>query len=792
MHADRTQRRRTPSFRTAMMLAILGPAGFASAQQTVSKFAAAVQGTTLRVTADAKQPATWANTQLMIDADGDAKTGHRVGDYANGFEFMVEGATVHRFTGAKPADWSWQQAGTATRSVDGGKLAIDVELALLTGRSASAAVALRALSADYQTLLAAVPPAAALAVDLTAAANQPAGAAAEKAPPDKASPLSVRTTQDGADLVIHLTAAKAADLATVLVLIDTDANAATGFSPSADPGFGFEAIVQGANLSRHIGATRDAWAWAPPEAVKLTAEGATAEIRFNASLVNGVTPKLAAWQMTPDWQTRTDFAPKSSDGRAATLAVAIDPAKLRADPAAADVPLAAPRADANQPPRPRFAAAKNYACYYGPGNAGALSQLDAAILHIPAQTPEDVKRLNAIGVVTIGYISVGEDEKVRVGDGSGFDGKASWYFDKDGDNKPDMNGIWGSVYANAADPAWRADRVAEAKRLCAADGHGFQGIFLDTIETADAFPASRAGMITLVEELRAALPDKVIVMNRGFSLLKEKGVATNVDGLMYESFTMSYDFASRQYIRFLPQDLDATRAVMVSTVMPAMKAHGLRVLALDYTEPGQTDRIQEAFDRAVTFGMLPAVSSISLDKIYDTSKIVGRPDQKFMDVQATPESMQATLPTARNGFPAGTIVRPSSCFMGYTPATVVDGIADRTGMEWNKAAWASAEEENAAQQLELIFPEPVKGGTLEITFAFDNKTWHPSRDFSIDASADGTTWRTLKRASGQTENVYRCPLPGEPVRRLRVVQSPGGGSPGRPNLMWVQQLKRLP
>src|SRR5256885_6895932 len=154
-------------------------------------------------------------------------------------------------------------------------------------------------------------------------------------------------------------------------------------------------------------------------------------------------------------------------------------------------------------------------------------------------TAANVGALNARGVVTIGYISVGEDEQLRVGNGKGPGGKASWYFDRDKDGRPDMNDIWKSVYANAADPAWRADRIAEAHRLV--NEYGYQGFFLDTIEVPDIFPESRPGMLQLVQELRREFPDKVIVANRAFSLLKEPGVSGNIDGILFESFSSHYD-----------------------------------------------------------------------------------------------------------------------------------------------------------------------------------------------------------------------------------------------------------
>ena len=50
---------------------------------------------------------------------------------------------------------------------------------------------------------------------------------------------------------------------------------------------------------------------------------------------------------------------------------------------------------------------------------------------------------------------------------------------------------------------------------------GYDGIFLDTIDTASAFPQTKEGMIRLVQALRTALPDAPIVLNQGFPLLAQ-------------------------------------------------------------------------------------------------------------------------------------------------------------------------------------------------------------------------------------------------------------------------------
>src|SRR5436190_2940133 len=75
-----------------------------------------------------------------------------------------------------------------------------------------------------------------------------------------------------------------------------------------------------------------------------------------------------------------------------------------------------PLGSSQLPSRQRFRDAKNYYLYYAADHFEDLAKYDVAILHIPKMTPPEVRKLNDLGVVTIGYISVGEDEALRVGD----------------------------------------------------------------------------------------------------------------------------------------------------------------------------------------------------------------------------------------------------------------------------------------------------------------------------------------------------------------------------------------
>ncbi len=155
------------------------------------------------------------------------------------------------------------------------------------------------------------------------------------------------------------------------------------------------------------------------------------------------------------------------------------------DAAAVGLPAARPNALLSR--RQRFAAAKSYCVYFGSGHVAKLACYNVVILHAPttahpswpSMSIRDVHRLNRRGVVTLGYLSVGESTGLLRGDGQGPDGYASWYFNG-GNGRPLEDTQWHSFPVNCGSPAWRERILRRAAWLI--DQRGFEGLFLDTAE----------------------------------------------------------------------------------------------------------------------------------------------------------------------------------------------------------------------------------------------------------------------------------------------------------------------
>ncbi len=344
-------------------------------------------------------------------------------------------------------------------------------------------------------------------------------------------------------------------------------------------------------------------------------------------------------------EQRLDVAGRSAPDRG-LIDLQLDPSLIESSVPEPEIAPAPRKANADLPARQRVADSDSFYCYYGSGKVAELSHYDVVILHSPQMAVQDIAALKDLGVVTIGYISVGEDDEQRVGDGTGPANLASWYFDRDDDGQPDKNKIWNSWYANTNDPKWRADRVKEAKRLV--EEEGYDGIFLDTIDTAQLYPEGAEGMVKLVKDFREALPDSPIILNQGFKLFDR--LAPMSDGLMLESFTATYDFASKQYMMNYPSSLDSHTRNVNKNLQPVLEEYPMPIFVLDYARSSDHESIQTAADRAVSFGYQFASAPIFLDEVY-INDIVGQADPKWLEMQATPELMSIVLAEAANGFP---------------------------------------------------------------------------------------------------------------------------------------------
>ena len=429
------------------------------------------------------------------------------------------------------------------------------------------------------------------------------------------STLKVQAVQRGVRILVTTTAAHSLDFhaARIQILFHL-AGHQRGYAGA--PGGPFDILIEDNIVYRHQGPAA-AWGWRKIGSASSQRKGKSLRTRIDlALLVNSVTSQrnkkarisvrllTSQWKLIATGQTTCTLSSENQAAKTKSLASVVGKVPLHAQHL-----LSA---------RKRMAAAESYYCYYGNGEAKRLAKYDVVILHVPEMSIENIRRLDRLGVVTLGYLSIGETSRLVRGNAAGPGGYASWYFDHQRVGEPDENKNWHSYYANCGDPAWRARCMRSASELLQNDG--FSGLFLDCVNNYELYPHTqdRAGTIKLIAELRSHFPHAVIVVNQGFKILPK--VAPWIDGVMLESFTLSWRAGKngiKEYVIQKPSTLNWSSALVRDRIDPIISRHPLKLLALDYALPAQTRRIQMAKNRAATLGCLEAVAPIQLNEVYN-------------------------------------------------------------------------------------------------------------------------------------------------------------------------------
>jgi len=244
---------------------------------------------------------------------------------------------------------------------------------------------------------------------------------------------------------------------------------------------------------------------------------------------------------------------------------------------------------------------ESYASYYGTGHLGELERFPLVILQPGQYTPGEIETLRAGGTITLGYLSLGEDNALVDG--------APWYL-RTAAGDPRINSDWQTYYIDTRHPAWRQHVLSTRIPAILAQGR-FDGLFLDTLDSQDLFPEIRSGSIAIVHAIRASYPNALLVANRGFTILEQ--IAPDLEGVMFESFSTYYraghyhnwDTLDRQYNERLADWLRRLR-----------RTYPLAILALDYALPGDKASIEYAVGRARAHGFIPYVTTANLDQLY--------------------------------------------------------------------------------------------------------------------------------------------------------------------------------
>ncbi|MCG8605256.1 endo alpha-1,4 polygalactosaminidase [bacterium] len=235
-----------------------------------------------------------------------------------------------------------------------------------------------------------------------------------------------------------------------------------------------------------------------------------------------------------------------------------------------------------------------------------IMNFDLAVLDADARP--DLTELKNSDTVLIGYVSLGE-----VGD-------YRWFW-PEMQNKPwvlDKNPNWNSYMIDVRAGEWHELLIQKIIPKVLADG--FDGIFLDTIDTAEylekyhpkiKYPGTQAAMTTLIKSIRRRFPNTYLIANRGFSILEE--IADVIDGVVAESVFTTVDLQNEGRTRFLNE---SEYAANLDRLLRIKKRSNITVFTLDYIGQDRREDIDRLVSKSRRLGFVPYISTPSLDSIY--------------------------------------------------------------------------------------------------------------------------------------------------------------------------------
>lgn len=108
------------------------------------------------------------------------------------------------------------------------------------------------------------------------------------------------------------------------------------------------------------------------------------------------------------------------------------------------------------------------------------------------------------------------------------------------------------------------------------------GVFMDTVDTVDVYPASafQDAFATLINELKALYPTKDFCSNRGFTILED--IIASCSYVMFESFLTDYNWETGLYSKITNIDAIAFNDSVVTLLKSLRASNTFDVLALNY------------------------------------------------------------------------------------------------------------------------------------------------------------------------------------------------------------------
>ncbi|MFO8042623.1 MAG: hypothetical protein R6U25_05430 [Alkalispirochaeta sp.] len=294
---------------------------------------------------------------------------------------------------------------------------------------------------------------------------------------------------------------------------------------------------------------------------------------------------------------------------------------------------------------------------------------------------------------------------------SGAGGWASYYLDDgdrnnapnaggDGDGRPDFNPNFGSFFVNIGDPAWyqslrRQTRADDGhygiSELVGSGGLGFDGLFLDTIDTMGpnsyaAFSSRENEQLTqdgsstgvpseyewtapglgkFLDRLTSDYPEAIIVQNRGLFFFDPRlahythNAGAQIDYLMFESYRLDSDEGAPYNDRFYRENRDRVRQLLMTAATQEERFH---VLSLGYVEGAGAGDIETDIAEATDSGFMHYITDAGLEMIRTDTLDTRDPD-------VSPDTDAPVWSTT--GYVDGTYTAPIEPRVGIQSAQII-------------------------------------------------------------------------------------------------------------------------
>jgi polysaccharide biosynthesis protein PelA len=247
-------------------------------------------------------------------------------------------------------------------------------------------------------------------------------------------------------------------------------------------------------------------------------------------------------------------------------------------------------------------AGPSVALHYGatpPWNA--LSAFDWVVLEPGHHGDLSARTKTAPNTRFMAYLSVGEVHRDHPQHASI---PATWLIGRNKD--------WNSAVIDQRAPEWPAWFVQNVARP--QWERGYRGFFLDTLDsyqlvakTPEERAAQEAGLVRVIQALKAAYPQAKLIFNRGFEILPQ--VAQDADMVAAESLYRGWDSSAARYKAVSDND----RAWLLGQLDRVRNQYRLPVLAIDYVAPAERALARDTAQRIKSHGFIPWVSTPSLD-----------------------------------------------------------------------------------------------------------------------------------------------------------------------------------